>query len=266
MKPYAQRLRELVAIRKGICVGIDPHPALLDRWGLAANSQGLEAFSRGVVEVLGSHVAVFKPQSAFFECFGSAGIAALERVLQDISGAGALSILDVKRGDIGSTMRAYAAAYLSDDSPLSADAITLSPFLGYESLAPAFEKAYANGRGIYVLARTSNPEGEAIQLAHKGLYSVAQGIVDGAAKTNSQYRQDVVGLVIGATIPDLQLDLSFFGGSILAPGIGAQGGKISNLPDTFGAAFGQVLPMVGRSVLAAGPDRDKLVGSLSAIC
>ena len=110
-------------------------------------------------------VAVLKPQSAFFETYGSAGIAVLERVLADIRSHGALSILDVKRGDIGSTMDAYADAYLADGAPLAADAITISPYLGFGSLQPAFERAVANDRGVYVLARTSNPEGGQVQLA-----------------------------------------------------------------------------------------------------
>ena len=118
-----------------------------------------------MVEALGEMVPVFKPQSAFFEAYGSAGIAVLERTLADIEAAGALSLLDVKRGDIGSTMDAYAAAYLTDGSPLAADAITLSPYLGFGSLAGAIALADEAGRGVYVLALTSNPEGPQIQHA-----------------------------------------------------------------------------------------------------
>jgi orotidine-5'-phosphate decarboxylase len=127
---YGERLSRVVAERGPLCVGIDPHPSMLRAWGLGADVAGLEACARGMVEALGAEVAVFKPQSAFYEAHGSAGVAVLERVLADIAATGALSLLDVKRGDIGSTMDAYAQAYLSDGSPLAADAVTLSPYLG----------------------------------------------------------------------------------------------------------------------------------------
>ena len=116
-------------------MGVDPHPSLLSSWGLAADARGLERCARGMIDALGGLVPVFKPQSAFFEAYGAAGISVLERTLADIKAAGALSLLDVKRGDIGSTMDAYAAAYLSDGAPLAADAVTLSPYLGFGSLA-----------------------------------------------------------------------------------------------------------------------------------
>ena len=100
-----------------------------------------------VVEALASRVAVLKPQSAFFEAYGSAGVAVLERLIAAARGEGALVLVDAKRGDIGSTMAAYAAAYLSDASPLAADAVTLSPFLGFGALQPALDAATASGRG-----------------------------------------------------------------------------------------------------------------------
>ncbi len=165
MNSYGSRLQQVVADRGALCVGIDPHPAMLRDWGLPVDARGLERCARTMVEALGDVVAVFKPQSAFFEAHGSAGIAVLERTLADIAGTGALALLDVKRGDIGSTMDAYAAAYLSDGSPLAADAITVSPYLGFGSLAGAIDLARRQGRGVYVLALTSNPEGPQVQLA-----------------------------------------------------------------------------------------------------
>ena len=159
IKSYGERLEALIAERGPLCVGIDPHPSLLASWGLASNAAGLEQCARGMIEALGAIVPVFKPQSAFFEAHGAAGSAVLERTMADIKAAGALCILDVKRGDIGSTMDAYAAAYLSDGSPLAADAITVSPYLGFGTLDAAIELADQGGRGIYVLALTSNPEG-----------------------------------------------------------------------------------------------------------
>ncbi len=270
MSSYQSRLANAVQQRGALCVGIDPHPGLLRAWGLSVDAVGVEAFARRVVEALGTEVAVFKPQSAFFEIHGSAGIAVLERTLADIAEAGALSILDVKRGDIGSTMDAYAEAYLADGAPLAADAITVSPYLGFGSLQPAFDLAHRHGRGVYVLARTSNPEGGQVQLAlcgdHEG--SVAQEIIDSAARLNAETGQNAIGLVIGGTHADLGCDVGAFNGSILVPGIGFQGGRIDDLPALFGAALENVLPAVSRDVLGSGPDAGALadrVRSLLAI-
>lgn len=260
MTTYWRRLKAVCAERGTLCVGIDPHPSLLASWGLTNDPAGLEACARGMVAAIGSQVAVFKPQSAFFEAHGSAGVAVLERVLADIRDAGALSILDVKRGDIGSTMDAYADAYLADGAPLVADAITVSPYLGFGSLMPAFERAHEYERGVYVLARTSNPEGGQVQLAlcTDAEGSVAQEIIDAAKELNHRGRQRAIGLVIGGTHDNLGCDVSDFNGSLLVPGIGAQGGRVEDLPALFGEAIDNVLPMVGRGVMAAGPDPEAL--------
>jgi len=262
---YWRRLREITTARGPLCVGIDPHPSLLDAWGLPVSAAGAERCARHLVEVLGGTVAVFKPQSAFFERYGSAGIAGLERVLADIRGVGALSIVDAKRGDIGSTMEAYADAYLADGSPLAADAVTLSPFLGFGSLAPAFERAHAFERGVYVLARTSNPEGADVQLAFREDASVAQAIIDAATELNHASRQRAVGLVVGGTHHTLGCDLSGFNGSILVPGIGVQGGRMEDLPGLFGDAVDHVLPVVGRGVISAGPDPAALLARVDKL-
>ena len=262
---YLTRLDRLVAERGPLCVGIDPHPGLLDQWGLEHTASGLERFARGVVEALGTRVAAFKPQSAFFEVYGSAGIVVLEAVLADIRDAGALSVLDAKRGDIGSTMAGYAEAYLSDGSSLRADAVTLSPFLGYESLRPALDLAAATGRGVYVLARTSNPEGHEVQLARprEGGETVSQTIIDSAQADNDS-GSGHVGLVVGGTHADLGIDLGRFTGSILVPGIGAQGGTISGVRETFPASA-KLLPTASRDVLRAGPDGAGMVDAVARI-
>ncbi len=260
MTTYWRRLKATTAERGNLCVGIDPHPSVLRAWGEPTDPHGLERCARGLIAATADLVAVYKPQSAFFETYGSAGIAVLERVLADIRGAGALSILDAKRGDIGSTMEAYAAAYLCDGAPLAADALTISPFLGFGSLAPAYELAHRFERGVYVLARTSNPEGGQVQLAlcSDGEGSVAQEIIDQAKALNHQSRQRAIGLVVGGTHQNLGCDVSDFNGSILVPGIGAQGAQLADLPALFGDAIDQVLPMVGRAVIGAGPDREAL--------
>lgn len=258
MNTYRQRLAEAVERRGALCVGIDPHPALLRAWGLDESAAGLERCARAVIEAVGPQTAVFKPQSAFFELFGSAGIAVLERVLGDCAAVGALSLLDVKRGDIGSTMSAYAEAYLAEGSPLAADAITVSPYLGFGSLLPAVEVAELSGRGVYVLARTSNPEGSAVQLALGREGSVVQEIIDAATLANAATGLGAVGLVVGGTHQSLGCDLSRFNGSILVPGIGFQGGRMEDLPTVFGDAVDQVLPVVSRGILSAGPRPDAL--------
>src|SRR6266496_1172044 len=150
METFGRRLDDAIGKRGPLCVGIDPHGALLTRWGLSDDVAGLERFARTVVDALADRVAVVKPQSAFFERFGSRGIGILESTIRQSQEAGALVLLDVKRGDIGSTMAAYAAAYLDPASPLRADAITASQNLGLGSLTPMVEKAVATGAGVFV--------------------------------------------------------------------------------------------------------------------
>lgn len=241
--------------RGNLCVGIDPMPSVLAAWGCENDLAGLERVSRGIVEGLGEHVAVFKPQSAFFEPFGSAGIAVLERVLEDIRASGALSILDIKRGDIGSSMDGYAKAYLEEGAPLAADAITVSPYLGVGALAPAFELAKVHARGVYVLARTSNPGGGRIQTAvtDQGT-SVAQHVLDELTALNETH-DHLIGVVLGATHQDLGCDPSGFNGAILAPGIGAQGAGIADLERIFAKVLPNVLPNASRSIIGAGPEQ-----------
>jgi orotidine-5'-phosphate decarboxylase len=257
--PYGARLRALTDQRGALCVGIDPHPQLLADWGLPDDAAGLERFALTCVEALAAEVAVIKPQSAFFERHGSAGIAVLERTLTGIQAGGALSLLDVKRGDIGSTMTAYAQAYVGPDSPLAADAVTVSPYLGYESLRPMVDLAKAHGRGVYVLTLTSNPEGAQVQHARGAAGdSVARQVALGARADNAGDRPlGSVGLVVGATVGsaagDLDLDLVAVNGPLLAPGFGAQGGTVEDLRRVFGAAMGNVVPASSRDILAAGP-------------
>ena len=262
---YATRLGDLTRRRGNLCVGIDPMPSVLAAWGLGATVSDLENCARGIIAELGEQVAVFKPQSAFFEAFGSAGVAVLERVLDDIRQAGALSVLDVKRGDIGSSMAGYATAYLDDSSPLRADAITLSPYLGVGSLQPTIEHAARVGRGVYVLARTSNPEGAAIQTARAGSVSVAQHIIDSLAGDNPGW-DHAAGIVVGATHTDLGCDVAQFNGSILVPGVGAQGGTMAGVREVFGQASALVLPSVSRDVIGGGRDelRDRATGFIDS--
>jgi orotidine-5'-phosphate decarboxylase len=273
-----------VAARGPLCAGIDPHPELLRDWGLGDDVAGLERFARDAVEALAPEVALVKPQSAFFERHGARGIRVLEQVLVAARDAGALVLLDVKRGDIGSTMAGYAAAYLSDGAPLAADAITVSPYLGVGALDPAFELAGRTGRGVFVLALTSNPEGADVQAAVTGVGStgigstgagstvvgstvvgstvvgstvvgstVAQSVVDAVAARNAGHVGDF-GVVVGATAAARALRFEALNGPILVPGIGAQGASLVDLPEVFGAAIRHVLPTTSRALLRYGPE------------
>jgi orotidine-5'-phosphate decarboxylase len=261
VSPFGDRLATVVARRGPLVVGIDPHLPLLRDWGLPPDVAGLERFALTVVEAIADRVAVVKPQSAFFERFGSRGIAVLEKVLAAVREAGALSILDVKRGDIGSTTAGYAAAYLDPASPLAADAMTASPYLGFGSLRPLLDAAYEHGRGVFVLALTSNPEGAQVQraLAPDGR-TVAQTVLDRVAAANAAEGRPLgsVGAVVGATVGAHGHRLDHLRGPILAPGLGAQGAGARDLPGVFGAALPWVLPAASREVLGAGPDPARL--------
>lgn len=255
MGGFGDRLSDAMARRGPLCPGIDPHPELLTAWGLSADADGLARFSDICVAAFAGF-AVVKPQVAFFEAYGSAGFAVLERTIAALRAEGVLVLADAKRGDIGSTMAAYAAAW-AGDSPLAADAVTASPYLGFGSLQPLLDTAAAHGRGVFVLAATSNPEGASVQRAEAGGRTVAQSIVDAAAAVNAPHTDGAqngsVGVVVGATLADPP-DVSALGGPVLVPGVGAQGGRPEALAGLGGARPGQLLPAVSREVLRAGPD------------
>ena len=276
--PFGERLADAVAARGPLCVGIDPHAPLLEKWGLVDDVEGLARFTDTVVDALAGAVAVLKPQLAFYERHGSRGIAVLEDAVARARAAGALVLLDAKRGDIGSTMDAY-GDYLRPDHPLAVDAMTVSPYLGPGSLQPAVDTARLYGGGLFVLARTSNPDAGTFQHAviteGSRERSVAQVVVDTVRGWNtpgwvvgdplpdigavrdlaSRFGPSTgsFGVVVGATLRDMDVDLDGLGGPILAPGLGAQGGSVADLRRLFGTGRA-VVPTVSRDVLAAGPD------------
>jgi orotidine-5'-phosphate decarboxylase len=250
---FGARLAAAKARRGPLCLGIDPHPALLRAWDLPTTADGLAAFCDICIEAY-SGFAVVKPQVAFFEAYGAAGFAVLEQTITALRSAGVLVLADAKRGDIGSTMAAYAQAW-AGDSPLAADAVTASPYLGFGSLRPLLEAAAAHDRGVFVLAATSNPEGATVQRAAFDGRTVAQLIVDQAAVVNrsaTPSEPGYVGVVLGATVFEAP-DVSALGGPVLVPGVGVQGGRPEALGGLGGAAPGQLLPAVAREVLRAGP-------------
>lgn len=263
MTPFADRLTAAVhALGTPACVGLDPEisrlPApLLDpsrRSDRRACAAAARAFCVGVVDAVAGVVPAVKPQVAYFEALGAPGVGALEDVVSHARSRGLLVVLDAKRGDIGSTARAYAAATLRDDGPLGADAVTLSPYLGDESLRPFLDET-ERGKGLFLLVRTSNPGAGAWQAG--GSPSFAQRVaawieeVNGARLGSSGFGP--VGAVIGATIGDeaaawrAAMPTAWF----LVPGYGAQGATAAScLPHRGGGPVG-ALVVSARGVLYA---------------
>jgi len=263
-EPFGKRLAAAMDERGPLCVGIDPHRRLLLDWGLTDDATGLREFTRRAIEAVGGRVAAIKPQIAFFERHGSAGLAVLEELVATARDHDTLCIMDAKRGDVGSTMSAYADAYLRDGAPLAADALTITPYLGYGSLEPAVTLAKKTGRGLFIVTLTSNPEGAEIQHALVRKHgvppdtTVAALIAQHAAEENvGQKPMGSIGLVIGATIgtaaAENGVDLAAVNGPLLAPGVGAQGAGAKELREVFGPARKYVLATTSRAVLQMGP-------------
>jgi orotidine-5'-phosphate decarboxylase len=257
--PFGSRLHDALRQRGQLCAGIDPHASLLHAWRLDDSVAGLERFALTVVEAVAPLVSVVKPQSAFYERHGSRGVAVLERVIEESRAAGALVLLDVKRGDIGSTSQAYADAYLDPASPLAADAVTASPFLGFGSLTPMLDTARKHGAGVFVLALTSNKEGPEVQHATTDAgQTVAGSVLDHLRGLNEGAEPlGSFGAVVGATIGDTEESLDI-NGPLLAPGYGAQGGTVADLRRIFGRSVRCVLASSSRELVLPGPDPQAL--------
>lgn len=257
---FSRRLVEAGREYGRLCVGIDPHAALLEQWGLQDTVEGLRAFAETCVEAFAGHAAVVKPQVAFFERFGSAGFAVLEDTLAQLRASGTLVIADAKRGDIGSTMAGYAAAWLSPGAPLEADALTVTPYLGVGSLDPAIELAAQHGKGVFVMAANSNPEAVALQTGTIDGKMLSQRMVDECAEYNCADDPEYighVGVVVGATVQTPPV-LDRLNAPVLMPGVGAQGATMADAEAIAGEVGHLVFPSVSRSVLSAGPDAAEL--------
>lgn len=259
---FGARLESAFGSFGQVCLGIDPHPFLLEAWGLADTAEGAREFGlRAVAGAVGS-VGIVKPQVAFFERHGGAGILALERVIRDARSAGLLVIADAKRGDIGSTVEAYGEAWLSPGSPLEADAMTVVAYQGVESLRGVIDQAASADKGLFILAATSNPEARATQSAivsegaHAGV-TVARQVANDVAALNTRGGLGSVGVVIGGNLDldSMGIDAhSLRGTPILAPGYGEQGASLPSLGSTFGVAAPGVIANVGRGVLRGGAE------------
>ncbi|MDN3310473.1 orotidine-5'-phosphate decarboxylase [Microbacterium oryzae] len=260
MPAFGERVRAVIGARGPLCVGIDPHPSLLAQWGLGADGRGVREFGLRVVEAVAGRAGIVKPQVSFFERYASAGFAALEDVLAAARAADLVVIADAKRGDIGSTMDAYAAAWLTPGSPLEADALTMSPYLGVGALDGAFELAATHGKGAFVLAATSNPEAAGLQRATARGATVAATVIAEVSARNARSTPagewGSLGFVVGATVDWQDAGLAPFTppAPILAPGFGFQGARPDRLEAVFGDAAASVIASESRSILAAGPD------------
>ncbi len=261
MSGFGARVRAALAEHGPLCIGIDPHEHLLAEWGLDSSAAGVREFGLRVVEAAAGRVGVVKPQVSFFERWGSAGFAALEDVLAAARAAGLIVIADAKRGDIGTTMDAYAEAWLTPGAPLEADAVTVNPFLGVGTLARAFDLAESHDKGVFVLAATSNSDAFAAQRSRlDDDATVSARIVADVSARNAERTPAgewaSLGFVIGATVDWTDAGLAPFAppAPILAPGFGHQGADPGALTRLFGAHAASVIASESRSVLSAGPD------------
>lgn len=262
MTSFGERVRAAMAAHGQLCVGIDPHVSLLEEWGLDASAAGVREFGLRVVEAAAGRVGVVKPQVSFFEPYGAAGFAALEDVMASARAAGLIVIADAKRGDIGSTMDAYAAAWLTPGAPLEADALTANPFLGVGTLSGTFDLAERHGKGVFVLAATSNadaatsqrallPSGETVSAA------IVREVSERNARTAPAGEWASLGFVVGGTVDWTDAGLQPFApiAPILGPGFGHQGAQPADLRARYTQLASAVIASESRSILAAGPDR-----------
>ena len=252
-----------------LVVGADPHGPLLQAWGLSDDAEGLERFTDIVLAAVTDTAGLIKPQSAFYERHGWRGIRALTRLVETARGEGILVVLDVKRGDVGTTNDAYAQAYLGAGAPIEADAVTVHPYLGLGAMSTFVERATEGGSCLLVVTRSTNPEGRALQTASEELGgTVEQRLLADIGALNARLAPGEigpVGAVIGPAPIDPPLDLAAANALFLAPGVGAQGAAPEDVAETFAACRERVMPSASRSLLAAGPDPAALAGAAATV-
>ena len=260
---FAARFAAARAARGPLVWGLDPSGKLLQDWGLGDTPEGLERFADLVLPVAAGTIGLVKPQSAFYERHGWRGLRTLARLTEQARAAGLLVILDVKRGDVGSTNDAYADAYLGQDAPLAADAITVHPYLGLGAMGAFVSRAHESGGGLLVVTRSSNPEGRAVQAARSpaNTSTVEASLLLEIGQLNARLAPGGIGPVGAVVAPATQLPalpLASMNGLFLAPGVGAQGYTPQDVAATFAACPDRVMPSASRSLLAAGPDPARL--------
>jgi orotidine-5'-phosphate decarboxylase len=269
--PFARRFAAARAAQGPLVFGLDPSAELLDAWGLADNADGLDRFADIVLEAAVGRVGAVKPQSAFYERHGWRGVRTLQRLVASAREAGLLVILDIKRGDVGSTNDAYAEAYLGKGAPLAADAITVHPYLGVAAMGTFVSRAAESGSCLLVVTRSSNPEGRPLQAAvvpGRSERSVEQDLLRQIGGLNARLAPGgigPVGAVIGPAHITPQLDLAAANCLFLAPGVGAQGATPADVATVFAACPDRVMPSASRSLLSAGPQLSRLRNEVSAL-
>jgi orotidine-5'-phosphate decarboxylase len=262
---FADRLAEAVERKRSqLVVGLDPRPELLPvelggeaQLGRAAAAAACDRFCRGLVDAVGPSVVAVKPQSAFFEALGADGVRVLEEVCAYARAAGLQVIADAKRGDIGSTARAYASAFLEGEPPL-ADALTVNPYLGRDSVDPYLAAIRRHGGGIFCVVKTSNAGGADVQDltlsdGRRVWQQVAELVAEWAEDYVGERGLSAVGAVIGATHPRAVGEARKLlpRSILLLPGVGAQGATPADVARAFTSGPASALVNVSRDVIYA---------------
>ncbi len=243
-----------------LCVGFDPSHKVLQSWNLSPDYKGLRDFCDILLTAVVGNVGIIKPQVAFFELYGIEGLQVLKELIENAREQGLLVIADAKRGDIGSTVEAYGQAWLGPSSAFKADAITANAFLGFDALTPLIKIAEETATTVFVVVQSSNPEGKDIRNARIGDQTLSVHLAQRICDYNSQFLEKnhavgPIGAVIGATLGSEaketieQLKNCLF----LVPGIGAQGGTITQLTNQFPQKLWQnIIPSISRAITDAG--------------
>ena len=270
MPTFASRLCAAIRAHSPLCVGIDPSASLLKSCGLPDSAEGAFEFGKRVLEAADFQLAILKPQSAFFERFGSKGYRAMEELAALARSRDVLVLLDGKRGDIDTTAEAYAESYFSPSSALRADAVTTHAYLGFAALEKFVAIALRNEGGVFVVVRSSNPEGLALQTARlENGETVAENLCRAITERNRQAGDEAlgpIGAVVGATCDDAAATVAALPTSfILAPGVGAQGATMQDVLTRMPQARGRVLPNVSRAILANGASTAEIRTTIRAL-
>ncbi|WP_273760246.1 orotidine-5'-phosphate decarboxylase [Bartonella sp. ML70XJBT.G] len=244
-----------------LCVGFDPSHKVLQSWSLSPDDRGLRDYCDILLTAVVGNAGIIKPQVAFFELYGVEGLRVLKELIENAREQGLLVIADAKRGDIGSTVEAYGQAWLGSNSAFKADAITANAFLGFDALIPMIKIAEETATTVFVVVQSSNPEGKDIRNARIGDQTVSVHLAQRICDYNSQslgknHAVGPIGAVVGATLGSEaketieQLKNCLF----LVPGIGAQGGTITQLTNQFPQKLWQnIIPSISRAITDAGP-------------
>jgi orotidine-5'-phosphate decarboxylase len=255
---FADRAVDSMRRHGPLVFGLDPSAEILELWGLGDSPDGLDRFVDIALETCPGTVGMVKPQAAFYERLGWRGIKSLSRLITSAREAGLMVILDAKRGDVGSTMEAYAEAYLGENAALRVDAITATPYLGFDTIHPMFDLAADSSSCVLVVTRSSNSEGRSLQEArHPDGTSVEERILEEIASANNRLapeRIGPVGSVFGPTHGPPLFDLCAPNCLYLAPGVGAQGATAKDVARCFATCPDRVLPSASRELLRSGPN------------